>query len=103
VWRAAGIDSLELALRDANHLSFDQDVTRTATGDAHLHDVGVLTAAWLDRYLLHRGDPHPLFGSALVARPRADVLSTSFHSGAYVPDLGIDCAHFEDAAACPPV
>jgi predicted dienelactone hydrolase len=100
-WRAAGIDSLELVLRDANHLSFDQDGSRTVTGDAHLHDAGALTLAWLDRYLQKHPDSSALFGTTLVGQPRAAMLSASFHSGAFVPDLPVDCPQFEDAATCP--
>ena len=103
VWRAAGIDSVELPLRDTDHLSFDQDASRTIKGDAHLHDIGLLTLVWFDRYLVHHRSPQSLFGPTLVGRPRADVLSAQFHAGAFIPDLGLDCAHFEDAAACPPV
>lgn len=102
-WRAAGIDAMELALRDANHLSFDQDISRSATGDAHLHDVGVLTTAWFDRYLLHRMDPHALFSGTLAGQPRAALLSASFYSAAFVPDLDLDCLRFEDVSACPPI
>jgi hypothetical protein len=102
-WRAAGIDSVELVLRDANHLSFDQDISRSLTGDAHLHDVGALTLAWFDRYLQHHMDPHPLFAGTLAGQPRAALLSGSFHSAAYVPDLPLTCTRFEDTSACRPI
>jgi len=102
-WRAAGLDSIELALGGTDHLSFDQDISRTYKGDAHLHDIGLLTLAWFDRYLLGRGEPHTLFDGTLAGQPRAAMLSASFHSAAFVPDLGIDCPRFEDMASCPPV
>jgi hypothetical protein len=101
-WRAAGLSSMELVLRGANHLSFDQDFSRTFTGEAYLQLTGELTQAWFDTYLGgDRSGLDRLLGADLFGAPRGEQLSTQFHSAAYVPDLGIDCARFE-LVGCPP-
>lgn len=101
-WRAAGLPSVELVLRDANHFSFDQDISREVTGEAYLHLIGYVTQAWFDRYL--RGDKNAmkrLLGPALLDAGRDEQLSTQFHSAAFVPDRHVDCGDFS-VAACPP-
>jgi len=100
-WRAAGLDTMELVLAGTNHLSFDQDASRTFTHDAHLELIGEIAKAWLDTYL--GGDPTAigaLTGPALFGAPRGSQLSTQLHSAAYLPQLGIDCPTFETTAGC---
>lgn len=100
-WRAAGLPSFELVLRGANHLSFDQDASRTLTGEAYLQLVAELTGAWFDAYLgrspaaLRR-----LTGASLFGVPRDEQLSTQFRSAAYLPGR-LDCADFTTKACRP--
>jgi hypothetical protein len=102
-WRAAGLDALELVLKGTNHLSFDQDGSRTFTGDAHLQLIGELTQSWFDAYLLGRTAAlEQLLGVDLFGVGRSAQLSTQFHSGAFVPALGLNCDRFEQVTTCPP-
>jgi hypothetical protein len=100
-WRHAGLPVIELVLRGADHLSFDQDISRMLTGESYLHLTGELTQRWFDGYL--NGDPTALpslLGPDLFGAPRDEQLSTQFRSAAFVPGV-VDCADFT-LAACPP-
>ena len=102
-WRAGKIDSMELVLAGTNHLSFDEDASRTATGDEYLQLIGDLTRTWFDHYLA--GDTQAidrLLEANLFGAPRPTQLSSHFHSGAWLSEIPLDCTHFEDPAACPP-
>jgi hypothetical protein len=103
-WRDLGIEAMELVVRGTNHLSFDQDISRAATGDAHLELIGQLTRAWFDHSLSAESSAlGELVGADLFGQPRPAQLSAEFHSGAFIPELGLTCAHFEDVTTCPPV
>lgn len=100
-WRSARIDTMELIPAGTNHLSFDEDASRTVTGDAHLQLIGELTKAWFDRYL--GGDARglaSLVGPNLFGAARAAQLSTQLHSAAYLPEIHLNCPVFEAASGC---
>ena len=102
-WRGAGLDSIEMVLRGANHLSFDQDISRSATGDAYLQVSGQMTASWFTAHLEgERSGLVDLLGPSLYGAPRADRLSSQFHSAAFVPSLGFDCDQLEVAGCVMP-
>jgi hypothetical protein len=95
-WRAAHLPTMELVLKDANHFSFDQDISRTITGESYLHLISYATQAWFDRYLAGKSSAmRRLLGPNLLDAPRGPQLSTQFHSAAYVPDRAVDCPDFE--------
>lgn len=101
-WRGAGLDTMELVLAGTNHLSFDQDASRTLTGDAHLALIGAITKAWFDAFL--RSDPTALpalIGPDLFGAARSSQLSQQLHSAAYLSQFALNCTDFENAADCP--
>jgi hypothetical protein len=101
VWRHAGLDSVEFVLGGTNHLSFDQDVSRTVTGDAHLQLIGEITKAWFDAFLRGKGSAlAALIGPQLFGAARSSQLSAQLHSAVYLPDRGLDCPTFETASTC---
>ncbi|MEQ7125213.1 hypothetical protein ABN034_11895 [Actinopolymorpha sp. B11F2] len=99
-WRAAGVASMLVPIRDAEHMDFAQqagpgqiDLGLPATGsEAELEVFAYYTRAWFDRYLAgDSGATDRLVAPRVDGRPRDQVLSTWLPSAAYLPQDGIDC------------
>jgi dienelactone hydrolase len=100
-WRAAGLPTMELVFRGAEHIDWHQarDANGFGGNESQLRLFEHYQRAWFDRFL--RGDTSAdarLLAPSVDGVPRAALLSEQFLSAAFLPDLGIDCADFR---ACP--
>ena len=83
---------MTLVMRGFEHGSF----TSGGTED-QLRSVGHFLLAWFDRYLRReRSATRRILARRVTGQPTRRLLSTTFHSAAYLP-ARIDC---EDYAAC---
>lgn len=91
-WKSAGLPTMTLVMRGFEHSSF------TSRGsEEQLRSVGHFLLAWFDRYLKrNRAAASRILARRVAGRPTRRLLSTTFHSAAYLPGR-IDC---EDYASC---
>ena len=103
-WVNAGIDSMEIAFRATNHMTFAQLGSATAPGqEQDLQLFSFYTGAWFDRYL--KNDPlalGDLTSASVLGQPRDNILSLSYLSGAYLPAQRINCINFSTEACLAP-
>lgn len=96
VWRTAGMPTMEVVFKGAEHDDWAQSGTTTAAGEAELEEFEYYTGAWFDRWLL--GDTtadQRLLAKTVDGEPLSTVLSSTFTSGAFFD--GTDC---ENLLAC---
>ena len=96
-WRAAGLPVMTLNLEGVTHGDFSQaeDTAPGSARDRILRRVQHYTRAWFDLHL--RGDSSAgsrLLASSVDGVARADLLSATYPSKAYVPSHGVDCEDF---------
>ncbi len=80
-WREAGMPAMELDMAGYNHLDF------ATPGSEDKHRVlSYFIGAWLDRWLQDDGSADQrLLADTVLGMPTASLLSTQFHSGAFLP------------------
>jgi hypothetical protein len=99
-WRAAGIPAVEFVAKGTSHTSF----TTFGGTDEALRVLAAVTIAWLDAWV--SGDTVGLTAMrecTFEGHAMADLLSTTFHSGVYLPASGVDVADYRAALVqrCP--
>jgi dienelactone hydrolase len=100
-WKAAGVPSAVIILRGVQHTDYGQlFYTEPGTdADAKLQRIEWYTRAWFDLFLKQDQDGlKRLTASSVLGVPFDTVLSTRWHSGAYLPAAGFDCS---DLRQCP--
>jgi dienelactone hydrolase len=91
-WRAATVPSMEVVFKGTTHMSFGGGKTGTKTPEQTTHEFEYYVRSWFDRWL--QGDTSAessLLSSTVEGAPTASFLSATYHSAAYLPDLGVDC------------
>ncbi len=89
-WRDAGFPVEQLVMRDYNHTDF-----ATSGSETQLHDLSHYFEAWLSLYLGGNANAaHALVAESVNGRPTTDILSTTFQSGAFLPDLDVNTSDF---------
>jgi hypothetical protein len=87
-WRSAGVPAMEVVFKGVNHFQWAQN--NSTTSDTDIKNFEYYTRAWFDRFLL--GDTtatQRLLASAVNGQPLSAVLSSTFHSAAFLD--GTDC------------
>lgn len=94
-WRSAGVPSMEVVFKGVNHFVWAQN--NTTPSDTNIKNFEYYTRAWFDRFLLgDLGATKRLLATTVNGQPLANVLSSQFHSAAFLD--GTDC---QSLLACP--
>ena len=101
-WRDAGVPSMTVVFSGTTHVDFGQD--EQTAGDAarqeKLRKFQWFTRAWFDLHLKGRRAAYDrLLAREVRGVPRAEMLSDTWASAAYLPAIGVDCADLR--ATCP--
>lgn len=90
-WRAAGIATMEVVFADTAHGDFSTRDTPTGAAAEAFRVKAMFTRGWFDLHL--RGSGATLETAAGPAWSGArSVIDDAFHSAAYLPAVGLDCA-----------
>jgi pimeloyl-ACP methyl ester carboxylesterase len=80
-WREAGMPAVELVMAGYNHLDF-----ASPGSEAEHRDLAYFIEGWLARWLSDdQAGEERFFADAVHGRPIEELLSTTFHSGAFLP------------------
>ena len=98
-WVAAKVASMELVFAGAVHDDWSQTASTSSAGEVSLHRFEYYTRAWFDLWLRHDDSAVArLTAPTVLGANRADVLSSTFRSGLYLPG-GASCGDLR--AGCP--